>query len=64
MSGGFNAEITNKNVGQIDFGRGRDQIIILKNGSKLTSYRGHDEASGHLLKISDSLYAYCANSKF
>ena len=64
ISGDFETEITKENVGQLDFGSGRNRIIILKNGSKLSSYRGHDEASGHLLKINDSLYAYCADSKF
>lgn len=58
------AEITTNNVGQIDFGRGRDKVIILKNGAELKSYRGHDESSGHILKISNSVFAYCANAKF
>jgi len=64
VSGDFDAEITHLNVGQIDFGRGRDQIIILKNGAQLKSYRGHDESSGYLLKINDSTFAYCENAKF
>ena len=64
IDGDFTANITNTNVGQIDFGRGRDQVIILKNGAQLKSYRGHDESSGHLLKINDSLFAYCADAKF
>lgn len=64
IAGDFETKITNDNVGQINFGRGRDQVIILKNGTQLKSYRGHDESSGHLLKINDSLFAYCANAKF
>ena len=62
--GDFEAKITQDNVGQIDFGRGRDQVIILKNGAQLKNYRGHDVSSGHLLKINDTLFAYCANAKF
>jgi len=64
ISGDFDTKIINSNVGQVAFGRGRDQIIILKNGAQLKKYRGHDESSGHLLKINDTTYAYCANAKF
>ncbi len=56
--------ITNENVAYIRFGSGRNSILLLKNGYVLDSHRGHDEASGHLLKINESTYAYCADAKF
>ena len=64
ISGNFKAEITSDNVGRIEFGRGRDQVIILKNGAKLESYRGYSEFSGRLLRISDTVFAFCADAKF
>ena len=62
--GRFEDPITNHNVASFEFSRGRDTVIILKNGELLTSYRGHDLESGHLMKIKNNVYAYCANSKF
>lgn len=64
LSDDVDAEITQKNIGQIEFGQGRNRVIMLKNSAELKSYRGHDELSGHLLKINDATFAYCANAKF
>ena len=62
VSNEFQAPITSDNVNQIVFGRGRNSIIFLKNGHSLQSHQGHDESSGHLLKIDDSLFAYCPDA--
>lgn len=56
--------VTKKNAAQIDIGLGRNQVILLKNGATLTSYRGHDINSGHLRKINNITYAYCADARF
>ncbi|RDH46357.1 hypothetical protein [Zooshikella ganghwensis] len=56
--------ITSTNVGQIAIGYGRNQIILLKNGKSLLSYRGDDEGSGHLLRINEAVYVYCADARF
>lgn len=64
IPGNFEDPITSRNVAMFDFGRGRDRVILLKNSERLTSYREHDIESGHLLKINENVYAYCANSRF
>ncbi|MBU2713824.1 hypothetical protein [Zooshikella harenae] len=64
VSGGRDEPITSTNVGQIEIGYGRNQIILLKNGKLLSSYRGDDEKSGHLLRINEAVYAYCADARF
>ena len=56
--------VTKNNVAQIDFGLGRNQVILLKNGSTLTSYRGNDVESGHLRRINETTFAYCADARF
>lgn len=60
----FESPYTSENVTSIEFGWHRDTIIILKNGELITSYRGDDVKSGHLKKVRDNVYAYCANSTF
>jgi len=60
----FKSPITKENISKISIGRGRDSVIFLKNGHKISSHRGHDIESGHLMKINDSIYAYCANYRF
>ena len=64
IGGDFKDLITRENVGAIRFGRGRNSIILLKNGHTLKSHRGDDEASGHLMKINDSTFAYCSDARF
>ncbi len=63
MDSDFDKEITGKNIFYYRIGYGRDAIIILKNDRDLDEYRGDSIASGHLKKISSSVYAYCAEAK-
>ena len=60
----FKDEITTENVKQLDFGYGRDQIILLKNGAELSEYRGTGIPSKKIVKVNSTTYAYCADSKF
>ena len=62
--GEFNSDLTKENIRLISIGRGRNKVIILKNGMKLESYRDDEEDSGKLLKVNESVYAYCADSRF
>ena len=64
IGGNHKTSIKSDNVGELLFGRGRNSIILLKNGHTLKSHRGNDEASGHLLKINDSTFAYCEDARF
>lgn len=64
ISDDLETEITSKNVGRIEFGRGRNQVIILSNGAHLLSYRGLYQSSAHLLKINESVFVYCADTTF
>ncbi len=63
-TGNFKTKITSKNVGRFEFGNGRNQIIVLKNGTKLVSYSGYNHTSGHLVQVSENVFAYCADSTF
>ncbi len=58
------ATVTDENISKLIFGQGRNSVILMKNGQVLTSHRGLTEASGHLLKINESVYAYCADAQF
>ncbi|MCU7933195.1 MAG: hypothetical protein KZQ90_20570 [Candidatus Thiodiazotropha sp. (ex Codakia rugifera)] len=64
LDNGVDTIVTRSNIAQIDFGLGRNQVILLKNGAILTGYRGHDTQSGHLRKINETTYAYCADARF
>ena len=59
-----NDNIISENVHSLYFGRGRDHIILTKNGYVLSSHRGHDFESGKLKKIRESVYAYCSSGRF
>ncbi len=59
-----NDNIVGANVHSLYFGRGRDHIILMKNGHILNSHRGHDLESGKLKKIGNSVYAYCSSGRF
>ncbi|MCU7806470.1 MAG: hypothetical protein KZQ73_01160 [Candidatus Thiodiazotropha sp. (ex Semelilucina semeliformis)] len=61
---GHHDPIVSSNVHSMYFGRGRDHIIITKNGHTLTSYRGHDMKSQKLKIIGPSVYAYCSSGRF
>lgn len=56
--------IISSNVHSVYFGRGRDSIIITKNGHVIETYRGSDLKSGSLKKIGESVYAYCSTGSF
>lgn len=58
------ANITKENVSQLEFGRGRTAIIILKNNHELDSYKGYTLDSGRLSKVNENVYAYCDHGKF
>lgn len=60
----FNDPIASSNVHSIYIGRGRDYVIITKNGHTLSSHRGPDFKSGKLKKIGESVYAYCSDGRF
>ena len=64
LDGDLDSAVTKANVGQIEIGLGRNQLILLKNGKVLSDYRGHDKKSGHLLQISENIYAYCSDARF
>ncbi len=59
-----NDNIISNNVHSLYFGRGRDHIILTKNGHALNSHRGHDFESDKLKKIRESVYAYCSSGRF
>jgi len=60
----YKDKITTDNLTQLDFGHGRDQVIILKNGTMLSEYRGTVVPSRKIVKVNSSTYAYCADSRF
>jgi len=60
----FHDPIVSSNMHSMYIGKGRDHVIITKNGHTLTSYRGHDIKSRKLKIIGPSVYAYCSSGRF
>ena len=60
----FKTPITEQNVGQINFGRGRNSVIIVRNNQLLTEHRGRSLDSRHLRQIRENVFAYCSDARF
>ncbi len=64
IGGDHHTPITERNVKRIVFGRGRNSMIIMRNGHLFTEHRGHGLESRHLLKINENVFAYCSDARF